>query len=99
MISAVKKTLEMLNDNTELLSIVIFSDGEGTCGEDLMKTAKEIKEKYDYRLTFHVIGLNPDRKDAINFGHFQEYRKLLLDLEHSRPLLQYPALPPIDNME
>ena len=69
MISAVKKALEMLNDNTDLLSIVIFTDGKGTCGGDLLKTAKEIKEKYDYRVTFHVIELNPAKADRINIGH------------------------------
>jgi sulfatase modifying factor 1 len=69
MISAMKKALERLNDNTDLLSIVIFTDGEGTCGGDLLKTAKEIKEKYDYRVTFHVIELNPAKADRINIGH------------------------------
>lgn len=65
--SAVKKTLEMLNDNTDLLSIVIFSDGKWTCEGDIIKTAREIKEKYDYRVTFHIIALNPENKGS-NFN-------------------------------
>jgi sulfatase modifying factor 1 len=97
MISAVKKALEMLNNNTDLLSIVIFSDGEGTCGEDLMKTAKEIKEKYDYRLAFHVIGLNPERKDAINFGIFRNIGSYYLISVSSDAFKKYPGLPPMNN--
>jgi len=97
MISAVKKALEMLNDNTDLLSIVIFSDGEGTCGEDLMKTAREIKEKYDYRLIFHVIGLNPEGKDAINFGIFRNIGSYYVVSISSDAFKKYPALPSINN--
>jgi formylglycine-generating enzyme len=85
MISAVKKALEMLNDNTDILSIVIFSDGKGTCKEDILKTAREINEKYDYRVTFHVIGLNPERnKDTINLG-------LLKDIIYGS--YYYPIIP------
>ncbi|MFZ3136635.1 MAG: SUMF1/EgtB/PvdO family nonheme iron enzyme [Thermodesulfovibrionales bacterium] len=97
MISAVKKALEMLNDNTDLLSIVIFSDGEGTCGGDLMKTAREIKEKYDYRLTFHVIGLNPERKDAMNFGIFRNIGSYYLISITPDISKQFPMLPPMRN--
>jgi formylglycine-generating enzyme len=64
MISALKKALEMLNDNTDFLSIVIFTDGKGTCGGDILKIAREIKGRYDYKLTFHVIGLNPEMKGS-----------------------------------
>lgn len=85
MISAVKKALEMLNDNTDLLSIVIFSDGKGTCNEDILKTVREIRDKYDYRLTFHVIGLNPERnKYTINLG-------LLKDIAYGS--YYYPIIP------
>lgn len=62
MVSALKKATEMLTANTDILSIVIFSDGKGTCSGDILETAREIKDKYDYRVTFHVIGLNPEPK-------------------------------------
>ena len=97
MISAVKKALEMLNDNTDLLSIVIFSDGKGTCKEDILKTAREIKEKYDYRLTFHVIGLNPERnKDTINLGLLKDivYGSYYYSIIPDRPN-QFVMLPPM----
>lgn len=92
MISAVKKALEMLNDETDLLSIVIFSDGERTCGEDLMKTAREIKEKYN-RLDFHVIGLNPESKDAVDFSIFRNIGNYDLISTSTDINKKYPMLP------
>jgi len=63
LISALKKAVGKLDEKTDLLSIIIFTDGKDTCGGDLIKTAREIKEKYDYRVTFYIIGLNPEKKD------------------------------------
>lgn len=64
--SALKKAVGKLDEKTDLLSIFIFTDGKDACEGDILKTAREIKEKYDYRVTFHVIGLNPERKDAMS---------------------------------
>jgi formylglycine-generating enzyme required for sulfatase activity len=64
LIPALKKAVEKLDEKTDLLSIFIFTDGKDACGGDLPKTVREIKEKYDYRVTFHVIGLNPEKKDS-----------------------------------
>lgn len=67
-ISALKKAVERLDEKKDLMSIFIFTDGKGTCSGDILKTAREIREKYDWRVTFHVIGLNPQKKDASNLG-------------------------------
>ena len=64
--SALKKAVGKLDEKTDLLSIFIFTDGKDACDGDILKTAREIKEKYDYRVTFHVIGLHPERKDTMN---------------------------------
>jgi len=68
LISALKKAVEKLDEKTDLLSIFIFTDGKDTCDGDLLKTAREIKEKYDYRVIFHIIGLNPEKKDIAKFA-------------------------------
>ena len=60
---ALKKAVEKLEGNNHFLSIILVTDGKGTCEENLLKTAREIKENYDYRVTFHVIGLNSKKKE------------------------------------
>lgn len=60
---ALRKAVERLEGNNHLLSIILVTDGKGTCEEDILKTAREVKERYDYRVTFHVISLNSKKKE------------------------------------
>lgn len=61
---ALKKTVERFKDEDNVLSIVFITDGESTCEGDLIKTAREIKERYDYSIYFYVIGMNPRATNA-----------------------------------
>jgi len=99
--SAVQKAIEKLHEKKDLfLSIVIFTDGKETCTGDLVKTAKEIKEKFDYRVTFHIIGLNPARNDRpkfaslgdIGYGSYHEFA------ENPYKAYENPALPDYKEM-
>jgi len=99
LISAMNKALEMLNDNTDLLSIVVFSDGDGACGEALMKAAREMKGKYDYRLSLHVIALNPEQKDTGSFSIFSYIGNYYFLRNISDMSKHYPKLPPLRNDE
>jgi formylglycine-generating enzyme required for sulfatase activity len=56
---ALKETVEKFKDDDNILSIVFMTDGNVSCEGDLISTARELKERYDYNLYFHVIGLNP----------------------------------------
>lgn len=62
---ALKKAAEKLDAGVDFMSVVLVTDGKSSCPEDLVKTARELKEKYDYRLTFHIIALGPERKDRL----------------------------------
>lgn len=62
---ALKMTAERLKDIRNSMTIVLITDGKMNCEGDLIKTAREIKEKYDYSIVFHVIGLNPGREDRM----------------------------------
>lgn len=62
---ALKMTAERLKDIRNSMTIVLITDGKMDCEGDLIKTAREIKEKYDYSIVFHVIGLNPAREDRM----------------------------------
>lgn len=56
---AMEKTVERFKGRENVLSIVLITDGKITCEGDLIKTAREIKERYDYSIYFHVISIYP----------------------------------------
>ncbi|MBM4140027.1 MAG: VWA domain-containing protein [Nitrospira sp.] len=62
---ALKTAAERLKDSEDYGSVVLITDGEMTCKGDLIKIAREIKEKYDFRMILHVIGLNPRKNNRI----------------------------------
>jgi formylglycine-generating enzyme len=72
LIAALNMASEKLDEKTDLLSIIIITDGTDTCEVDLLKTAKEIREKYDYRITFNVIGMPGDKKGIGNVAILPE---------------------------
>lgn len=56
---ALKKTVERFKDEDNVLSVVFITDGKLACEGDLIKTAREIKERYGYSIYFYVIAMNP----------------------------------------
>jgi formylglycine-generating enzyme required for sulfatase activity len=47
--------------------VVLITDGKVECEGDLDKTAREIKEKYDYSIVFYIVGLDPEKGDRHRF--------------------------------
>lgn len=66
---ALKKIANKLKDNKNYMIIILLTDGEETCNEGLLKVARQLKERYDYRLIIHVIGINPKRTKRIQLRH------------------------------
>lgn len=61
---ALKMTAERLIEMGNSMNIVVLiTDGKVACEGDLKKTAREIKEKYDYSIVFYIVGLDPERDD------------------------------------
>ncbi len=80
--SALKTASERLKEDKNHKSIILITDGKMTCEGDLIKTAREIKEVYDFSVVFHVIALKPESGDRlqlilvsrIGYGTFQEIK-------------------------
>jgi len=62
------------------MTIVLITDGKMNCEGDLVKIARDIKEKYDYSMVFHVIGLSPGREDSMRLRYvaYAGYGKYLI---------------------
>lgn len=60
---AMKKAVERLKGNNNYMNIILLSDGKENCQGDLLKTVREIKQKYDYRVIIHVIDLRTKNDD------------------------------------
>ena len=43
--------------------VMLITDGKMTCEGDLRKTAREIRERYDYSIILHVVGLDLKKQD------------------------------------
>ena len=59
---ALKIACQRLKGNKDYRNIILITDGK-MAGEDLVKTARDIKEELDFRVIFHVIAINPKRRD------------------------------------
>jgi formylglycine-generating enzyme required for sulfatase activity len=59
------KTAEQLEGNNKSMIIVLITDGKTPCEEDLVKTARELKEKYDYRMRIYIVGMAAGSQDFI----------------------------------
>lgn len=59
------KALFQPSKKTEVpVNIILITDGKTTCDGDLYKTVREIKDSYDYRVSFNIIAINPSKIDS-----------------------------------
>lgn len=66
---ALKRAAQRLKKGKDYRSIILITDGKMTCKGDLVKTAREIKQELDFRVIFHVIAVNPTRRNRIQLRH------------------------------
>jgi formylglycine-generating enzyme required for sulfatase activity len=78
---ALEMTVERLMEIGNSMNIVVlFTDGKMTCEGDLRKTARELRERYDYSIIFHVVGLDLKKEDknrlrsVTNAGYGEIYK-------------------------
>lgn len=45
-------------------NIILITDGKTTCDGDLYKTVRQIKDSYDYNVSFNIIAVNPSKIDT-----------------------------------
>ncbi|NWF97588.1 MAG: SUMF1/EgtB/PvdO family nonheme iron enzyme [Nitrospirae bacterium] len=60
---ALKKAAEILNNNEDYVNFVLITDASNKCEKDLYKSAREVRQKYDYRFNFYTVLISPDKKE------------------------------------
>lgn len=61
---AFQMTAERLIEMGNSMNIVVLiTDGKMTCEGDLRKTARELKDKYDYSIVYYIVALDPKEDD------------------------------------
>ncbi len=65
--SALKKASEILNNNNDYVDFILLTDATKRCESDFFKTAREVRQKYDYRFNLFTILINADNKEETKY--------------------------------
>lgn len=54
-------------------NIILITDGKTTCDDELIKTARQIKDIYDYNVFFNIIAINPSKIDRLKLDELSKH--------------------------
>jgi formylglycine-generating enzyme required for sulfatase activity len=66
LVSALKSAAEHLKEAPGMRDIILITDGNTNCEGDLIETARQIKEEFDYGIRYDIVGIAPSRSDNVN---------------------------------